>query len=132
MNTSLLSKYSSYYQVESNNVESIAAKEQLVKKIEGLKNDAHHQYIYNLIKEYYDKNNVNTKRLLMKAVQIPYKGKVEKQTEPKKDNVNIVFDINKFPIELQNLLYFLVIDLEKNEDNDFNLKTQSVKKGLVH
>jgi hypothetical protein len=118
MNTSILDKYASFYKTDTNNVESLVAKKKLIERINLLKNDAHHQYIYNLIKEYSDKYNANVKKLPSKGVSIPYKGKCTNKELLNNDiqnNTNIEFDLAKLPIELQNLIYFLVIDCENQQ-----------------
>jgi len=108
MNTSSLEKWAETYKHDVNNVESVQDKEKLKQMIESLENDAHHQWIYNLIDEHYHNYIKKVKRLQTKNL-IPYKGKLEPNKTDNKTE-NITFDIYKLPVDLLNMIYNMVVE----------------------
>lgn len=95
------------YKTDINNVESVKDKEKIIERINNIQDQKIAQYIYNFIYEYHARFNKNVKKLPTKEGSVPYKGKIDK-LDKSTSIANITFDFNRFPLELQNLVFMLL------------------------
>lgn len=115
--TSILERYQNKDTINVNIIESNENKVELIRRIQNLNNPIHQMYIMKLIMEYAQKH-VRLKQLASKDIVLPFKGKILERQLDTSSLSSVMFDLEKIPQELGNLIYYLVDDIVNNRLGD--------------